>query len=293
MFENLRFFNSFGNGDLFNSREFVKELIEKIPAENYYYHHSKSERMFQDIPKLKSVRVTERCFNDRGFSQIGNDLYINTWIGRDSKYVLPGVGCTIAMNLRMYNEILNQAGLDIRLSKELIDYIPTIDFTKLDNKYLDNINKFVEKYSHKRKILWSTGHVQSNQAINFDFEPMINIISGEYSDILFIVTEPSGVMRKNIHYTGDIIKSEDGFDLNEISYLSLFTDTFIGKPAGPFVFAQNKLNMLNDKKALLAFSYSPNCISLALTFVTPIMKVWSNASDIETVCEHIRKVIDR
>lgn len=293
MFQNLVFYNYYGNGDLFNSREFIKELMEKIPAKKYIYCHSKNPRMFEDIPNLESRRMMSWVDNSKSFVRANNDLAINTWIGRDGRYVLPGIGCTIQQNIHMYNEILKLADLDIAMTRDGHDYIPEVNWLKLNHDYLGNISKFV-KETPKRRVLWTNGHVQSMQAENFSFEPAISRIAVDNPDIQFIVTERSdSLLRPNVYYTGDIIKRDDGFDLNEIAYLSMFCDTFVGRPAGPFVFAQHKTNMYDNKKAILGFSHHPNSLTFALVFKTPIQKYWSNHTDTETITKNIQEVIDR
>lgn len=292
MYRNLVFYNWYGNGDLFNSREFVKELMKKIPAENYIYCHSKSERMFEDMPKLESRKMMSWCDNSKPFVRVNDDLAINTWIGRTGNYVLPGIGCTIHQNIRMYNDTLRLAGLDLRLAKDGLDYIPEIDFLKLNHKYLDNITNFIKERAGPR-VLWANGPAQSAQSDNFDFGPTILKTATKYPYTTFIVTEPMIDCRHNIFWTGDIIQAKDSFDLNEIAYLSLFCRTFIGRPTGPFVFAQVKENMRKEAKALLGFSYHPNVLTFALKYKTPIGKYWSNATQTDDVSRAVREVLDR
>jgi len=179
------------------------------------------------------------------------------------------------------------------MTKEGHDYIPEINFLLLNHKYLDNITKFVQEIP-KRRVLWVNGPAQSMQSDNFSFEPAISRIAVDNPDTHFIVTERSNsLLRPNVHFTGDIIKVEDGFDLNEIAYLSMFCDTFIGRPTGPFVFAQHKTNMADNKKAILGFSHHPNSLTFALVFKTPIQKYWSNNTDTDLVTKNIQEVLDR
>jgi hypothetical protein len=296
MLENLVFFNWYGNGDLFNSREFVKELMERIPAENYMYRHPKHPNVFQDIPELGHDKINEHCLNGKGFNKVGNNLYINTWIGRDSSYVLPGLGCTIKMNVKMYNDILRSAGIDVQLERPLVDYIPEVNFSKLPR--MRKVQGFADiALRYQSTVLWVTSTAQSAQADNFSFWPAIEIITDEFPDYCFVVTDeiPQELYenRGNIYYTGDIIGTDDGFDLNDISNLSTMMEIIIGRPTGPFTFSQVKDNMMSETTALLGFSYHPNVLCFAQSFETPIKKYWTGDTETEKVIKHVRSVITR
>jgi hypothetical protein len=292
-YKSLCFYNWYGNGDLFTSRQFVKNVMEIVPAENYYYAHGKSFRMFADIENLQYAKVQDFMRNDAAWVEgQDNDLYLNTWIGRDSKYVLPGVGCTLANYYRMYNDMLEEKGFGM-LNKAANFYIPRVGYHKFELSTVDN---FIRENIGKRKILISNGDVQSNQADNFAFEPIFARLCNEYAgkEILFIATTPTGFSHPNLVYTKDIIKTVDGFDLNEISYLSLFTDTIVGRSSGPYVFSQAYENYMDITKAMLSFCYHPN----ALDFVGPsvpvkIMRIWGNVKEEKHVFETIKAVINR
>ena len=160
------FYNHFGNGDIFESREFVKEYMAKIPADNYYYAHGKNPRILADIPELQFTEVTE-VMDARHAAVITDDiLYINTWIGRDGRYVLPGIGCVVENLYHMHNAIITGLGFE-PLQKNMFDYIPSIDYSYYNT---DNIDAFCKEHP-ERKVLISNGPVQSNQARNFDFTP--------------------------------------------------------------------------------------------------------------------------
>lgn len=293
MLKNLVFYNWYGNGDLFNSKEFIRELMGKIEAENYIYKHAKHKNVFQDMPELGYDKIDEHCRNDLPFNFADDSLYINTWIGRDGRYVLPGIGCTIASNFRMYNDILSATGLDVRLDQPLEAYIPEVDFVKLPRyrKVLEFTSTMLEFSGGP--VLWCTGVAQSMQSDNFSFWPAIEILTEELPDYLFLVTERQPFERDNLYYTGDIFETDDGFDLNDISHLAILCSTIIGRPAGPFVFAQTKEIMMYEDYALLGFSYHKNVLCFAHSFKTPIQKYWSANTETHKVVEHARRVITR
>ncbi len=280
------FYNHFGNGDVFESREFVKEYMEKIPADNYYYAHGKNPRILADMPELLFTEVTE-VMDARHAAIITDDiLYINTWIGRDGKYVLPGIGCVVESLYYMHNEILTILGLG-PLTKEVIEYVPDIDYSYYKT---DTIDEFCQKYNN-RKVLISNGPVCSNQAKNFDFTEPIKMVAQEFPDIMFLVTSLADLKADNIFFTSDI--TQTGFDLNELSYLSLFCDTHIGRNSGPHVFAQVKRNWLDPNKVTLSFTYKPIASHFVYTTPTDMKKYWSGATEEHEIYSSMVRAIRR
>lgn len=281
------FYNHFGNGDIFESREFVKEYMEKIPADNYYYAHGKNPRILADMPELQFTEVTDVM--DARHAAIITDyiLYINTWIGRDGRYVLPGIGCVVENLYHMHNAIITGLGFE-PLQKDMFDYVPSIDYSYYDT---DTIDVFCKEHP-ERKVLISNGPVQSNQAHNFDFTPAIEMIAMTFPEIAFIVTSPTGLEMDNIFLTNTIIKVDD-FDLNEISYLSLFCDTHVGRNSGPHVFTQVQENWLDENKATLSFTYQEVASHFVYDLPVKMQKYWSPCTDALEVHDVMSRVIQR
>lgn len=283
---------TFGAGDLFESREFVRAYMERIPAEKYSYAHGKHPRFFIDIPELQIVKVEDWMPMRTDVAYVNNDnLIINTWIGRDEsgKYVLPGIGCTIEKLFEMHNDMLKKLQLS-PLEKPIIEYAPKVDWKHF---YIHAVDQWAKDQHPERKVLISNGPVQSNQAENFDFTDAIKQLANQYKFITFIITQPADINLPNVFYTADIIKNKDSFDLYEIGYLSLWCDTIIGRNSGPHVFAQNYDNWQNPHKASLSFTYT--AIG-SHNFYTPIVKMkrfWCGRTDPKSVFEACCKVIER
>lgn len=287
VFDRLIFFNHFGNGDLFESREFVKDIMNIVPARRKFYAHGKNRRMFPDLPDLLFTPVTEKMNAMRDFMIDGEDLYINTWVGRDSKYVLHRVGCVIDKSYEMFNDILRAANLG-ELSKSLLEYIPDPNFSYFNTK---SINDFLVATQNKRKILMCNGWVGSLQAENFDFTPMIEAVASNHKDDCFLLTTETPLRLDNIWYTKDIIKSEDGFDLNEISYLAKYVDIIIGRKSGPFVFAHPRDVWFDGTKKSLSFTYEAHSSHFVLQNDLPLRKLWSPSIEPEHVIQAMEVVI--
>ncbi len=289
-FNEICFYSGFGNGDLFNSREIIKEIVYNNKNYVFYYAHSKSPRMFADIP-IKYAKLQDFMQNDRPFI-IGqnNDLYINTWIGRDPKYVLPGIGCILKNYIVMFQEILKQIGLK-PLTKTEADYVPTFDYSKFE---IQGVKDFITSYGKNNNILISNGDAWSAQAINFSFTPAIIRLVERFPHHKFIITEAiDNYSAPNLFYSGDITKTSDGFDLPEISYLSTFCNLIIGRASGPQVFAQVKENIFDKNKIFLIFSKHVNSAKLTSSDVLRLSKLYhSSTTDVDKVYEYARMLIE-
>ncbi len=294
MFRRFHFFNRYGNGDILNSKEYVRELAQRLPAEEVWYLHPKNPRILEDMDDLiKQGKVTKECNNAMAFIRDGDDIYFNTWIGRDGSYVLPGITCTDIMNRKMFNDILQSMGLDIRLEKPFIEYVPRIDFTRLSPTYINRIDTFLEENTGLKTLICN-GDVQSNQATNFDFGPIIERLCARHPDEIFIATGEFKATRayNNLFFTSQIIRADDRFDLNEIAYLSRGVPLTIGRASGPSVFAQHRENILDASKRFLVFSNHPNCVTFLKGAKGKARFFWSGETSQDGVYEEIREMVE-
>jgi|MudIll2142460700_1097286.scaffolds.fasta_scaffold01343_5 hypothetical protein len=285
---NMIFYNHFGAGDIFESREFVKDYMTIMPNLNFFYAHGKHPRILQDIPNLNFCEVTDAMHPMNKITVTADTIYINTWIGRDGRYVLPGIGCTVEKLYEMHNNILHDVGMFKLTRDDIYSYIPKLDFSYYAT---NNIHDFLVATKDTNKVLISNGPVQSNQAFNFDFTPVIDLLCRSYPDIIFIATSPTNLAFDNLYYTEGTIKV-DGFDLNNIAYLSVFTDIIIGRSSGPHTFSQHIDNWLDHKKVNLAFTYMKSGSHFVLSDHLPMKKEWSPATETKDVFEKICEVID-
>ena len=288
MVDNLIFYSHYGNGDLFLSREFVKEIMTIIPAGNYYYAHAKNPRMFADIPNLKHTKILDSYKMRSRCAKVGNDILINTWLGTDSTFVTPANSCSILNSYKMYNLILDTLGVP-QLSQPLENYIPTIDYNYFD---IEPVKEFLKNNSSEL-VLIANCQAQSAQAENFDMTNIIQRLCDTYKDIVFIATDPVNVKAPNYITTGEITKSKDGFDLNELSYLSKFMNLFIGRSSGAQIFAMTKENCMDARKSFLSFTYRIE--SAHIIWEEPKIKAricWSDATEVGTVYSTICTVLE-
>lgn len=283
MYDAVVFYCWHGAGDLFEAREFIKDIKDIIPAKKYHVSHSKSQKVYADLG-MEFIPLNEYMPVGKAYNKVNNDLYISTWIGRDSKYVLPQIGCVVEKNFEMFNDTLKPLGY--KLSKDVYDYLPTIDYSYFNIRNIDTFTRL----ETRKKVLICNGPVQSCQAENFDMESPIRVLAGTFKDIVFIVTKPIDKEGySNIVTTGEIINEPD-FDLNEIAYLAMSCDTVIGRKSGPFVFAHTKDFWMSNKKSL-SFTYGKQASHFVLSNHLPLRKYWSDATEFGGVYEKMKEVI--
>jgi len=242
-YNNVIFYNHYHNGDVHFSRQFVKDIMSKIDADKYSYAHGNHKDILKDIP-LEHTILLPIMEKNRQVTIIGDDVYINTWVGQIPDYLI--TECTLYTNYKIYTKIYEI--LNIKL-EDIEYYIPTIDFNKVEKNNIDN---FIN--TNNKKILFCNGLTNSGQAINFRFNPIINALSLKYSNITFILTSlhEGRLNNSNILYTNDLIQLYP--DLNEIVYLSTYCDIIVGRSSGPSSFVQVRENLYNEQKIFIDFN---------------------------------------
>lgn len=291
MYNTLGFFNSYMSGDIFESREFVRDIMETHPAKKYVYYHNNSDRLLLDIDNLTVIPEVPKIFNHRiPFidDTANNNLFINTWIGRDPKYVLPGAACTLEQLYKMYNDMLSQIDGSF-LSNHVIDYLTTIDYSKFD---IEKIDEYMLRNMGRKMVFISNGEVRSLQAKNFDMSYLIERLADAYPSIIFFITSPMKRSRSNIVNANDFTDSSLTSNLNELSYLSTFCDIIVGRNSGPQVFSWTKGNCLSSKTNV-TFSYNENCRHFVHHTGIGMSRLWSNSTCVKKTFNFLSDVISK
>lgn len=239
----LIFYNYFHNGDIHISREFVKDIINKInPISKEYHHHNSKKLLFDiDIEILDTFIVDDvKLDNSKLFYETDSNLYVNTWFHLNYGYKY--YGCSIEALYFNFTEIYKGLGIEL----EKIDfYLPKINFDKFDMK---NIDDFFLNHKFNKYVYISNGPVLSNQSDKMDLNIFIEILSKRYPDCLFILSENTNLKGENIMLSSEIIGSNGREDLVENSYLTTKCDIIVGRNSGPSTFSMITDNILTEKK---------------------------------------------
>jgi hypothetical protein len=248
MKKNIVFYNAYHKGDLHYSRQFMKDIQKNLSTkyEGFFYSDKyPDDNIYFDLVDFKRLPFKNMLNENSQVTYDEKNVYINTWIGQGGyKYVVESK-CSLKSYHNMYKDIYVTLGIPL---KRIDAYIPTIDYTKLDQQHTVNILNFnsQQKLTNvKKKILICNGDVLSFQSENFKFEYIVNILAFMNLNCTFICTSKSFLPKTdNVVFCEDIIK-KDGCDLNEISFLSTFCDIIVGRASGPYAFTHVKENIGN------------------------------------------------
>lgn len=248
--KSICFFNHYHNGDLFNSKSFIKEIISNIDVK-YYYAHSNQSVVLSDLG-VEHIQIPNLSHADK-FVEHDDVLYVNTWIGSYFNGDNPYIGeCTLRFSYSMFEKIYQQLNVyfssDLKLDP-IENYFSFVDYSKFN---LSKVTDFVLQYQQP-KILFSNGPCLSGQCDYYgDMKSIIETCAKRNPNKLFIATHKFSTQLENIKFTGDILNLNT-CDLNEISYISTFCDIIVGRNSGPFCFSMTKENISNPEKTFYAF----------------------------------------
>jgi hypothetical protein len=184
-------------------------------------------------------------------SQITNLGVINAWIGQGGLHYhrRHPYGCTHENYFAIITDVAKYLNLNLL---NIEDYLPEVNFEKLE--LYSKIEKTMEEYkkNYKKIIFISNGDVLSEQSMNFDFTPIVESLSSKNLDCLFLLSKKTNIERKNVVFTDDITGIIP--DLLYISQISTHCDVIVGRDSGPYCFTHVKENILNPQKKYICFS---------------------------------------
>jgi len=253
-YKKIIFFNHFHNGDIHYSREFIKDIMKKYNKAEFYYYHSIENSVWEpsdvlgdiNIETIDISKIDKRCKKEIDYIIDNDTLFINTWVGQCNRKYVNSIGINLNSNYEIYKKIYDILEIDIDQNIEY--YIPTIDYFKF---YIGKIDEFIESNKNSFKVLISNGEVYSAQINKFSFDKIIESLSKEFPNVIFIITAPVSNYRDNILLVDDIIGKKK--NLNEISYLSTFCNIIVGRSSGPYAFCQVKENFYNENMTFINF----------------------------------------
>jgi hypothetical protein len=169
-----------------------------------------------------------------------------------------------------------------------VDYIPIIDYTPFDT---DRIKMFCEMNQGKKMVFISNGNVQSNQAENFNFTPIITALADYFKDVLFFITTPIPYKMDNV-IDANLLTDAKGCNLPELSYLSTYCHLIVGRNSGPQVFTWTRQNCFDPGKVNMTFSKAVECGHFVYSSVIPMKRLWSNETNLQKVANIIGSLVD-
>jgi hypothetical protein len=269
----LTLYNNYHNGDVFYSRVIVRQLLKRY---NIKFHHNNAKNLFEDL-----LNVTETIIPNLNTAKrwdLPNGL-INTWIGSENLKFLKINDCSFESMKPMMDEVLNFYNLPIPDESECL---PKIEFQNL--KHFDLITNEMSYLSGFEKvILVCNNNVMSSQSSNFSFDPVIDHLSENFRNYLFITSSNTSIQKENVVNVRKFTKSE--CDLLEIGLISTKCDVIVGRASGPFCFTHISENLLNDKKTYISFTDKR---SEGVWYNNSKAKqVWSNNYDINNIINTI------
>lgn len=290
MFNSVNFYQHHGNGDIFESRQFCIDTMNLVPTESEVstYYHGKSHRLLMDIPNLVTDNNVPDWLDPMKPHVIKDgSLYLNTWIGRQSSYVLGGSACTIEMLHKMHNDQILPFNVQLSSSNP-IDYLTNFRYELYE---IDGIKEFLGGKENQRKVYVSNGNVHSAQAENFDMSPLIISLAKTFPDVLLFITQGFENFEENIIDANTLTPSRLDSNLVELAYLSESCDLLLGRNSGAHVFAWTKNNCLEREIVNVTLSYHVDCAHFIYDSPMKMRKMWSNSTSTEELTAILSKII--
>jgi hypothetical protein len=251
MKNNITLYNHFHNGDIFYSRILVNILKNHY---NITYYHNLQSPLFEDLPEVNEIVGIPSNY-DINNTNLENNI-VNTWIGQKQMIYVshqPIPGCSFTNHFKLVTDICNF--YNIKLENDFNNYLPSVnnDNLKSYNNIVEKIKKLKLKYD--LIILVCDGNVNSNQSHNFNFIPIVEHLSKNNPNCLFLSTNQLYENKPNVITTYPQI-TESLPDLLQISLISNHCDIIVGRASGPFCFTHTKENFNDDKKTFISFTFN-------------------------------------
>ena len=248
-FEKIVYSNPFRNGDTHVSRSFIREIMKKFPDKRHEYYHTDlaSPLVLSDIDnlhiKIGNIDTSKGVYYDNG------TVYISTWYAScNYKYFISG--CSIQTLYNYLKTEVNKCFTQEVINNDILNYLPVIDFNKIDAEVKNKISLLRQKY--KKIIMICDNVAMSGQGIDVNFNDFTCLIKNN-KDCLFVSTNNNMINYgyENLIYFQSICNKP--FNLLECSYLSTFSEVIIGRNSGPQTFSLIKDNILNPNKSIITF----------------------------------------
>lgn len=294
MITDICFFNHWHYGDLFTTRELVKDISQQLPDITVGYAHRLNPIVVSDFTNNYESETRAHVLNNFDMmvpmAQDDTLVLINTWVGNyQGNHFAANKHPSYLQHYDIFAEIYQKAnsnfGWNLQMNEDKWHYVPEIDYAKLD---LTAADQFLAS-NKGRLYLFSNGQVQSQQSSLQYINPVIDALADMYPDDTFLATEVYMTSRPNVVFTKNIFDVSN--DLREISYLSSHADLIVGRNSGPFTYANTRSNLRDAGKVFMCYSHEardvlPYGMDIAADFR------FSAATDGDQVTEQIKQAIE-
>ena len=285
----LVFFNQYHNGDCFVGKGYVKALVDALPGIEFEYAHQNHPDIIKDLPV--TYRPLDQLPNLSHMTRVAESenketIYINTWVGCWQGAIFP------------YGEHINNQRLHAMWSKyfeylnvpigDQSEYMPAIDFDQYDIKAAYD---FVQQslLTNEKIVLFCNGSANSGQSRVGDFAAVIARLAKDFPRKRFLLTSAiDGLSAPNIYLANDVLPTKS--NLNQIAYISQFSELIVGKNSGPFTWCQFRNNLLDSYRTFFNFSVLPtDCPTGGSRYLARCL--YSPATDDNRIYELIKDVL--
>ena len=189
--ENIVFFNHWHYGDLFSTRGWVADIKRQLPETNFFYAHKKNPRAIIDLVETlddeNNAAVLGGIDQWNRFGSDDDTILINTWVGSYMGLWANTHPSYISHHRivgECYNNLRQQFDIDLKLSDNVWDYVPQIDYSKYNTKAVDEYKNFTGNV-----YLFCNSEVASKQSSMDNMQKIIEYVASNHSKDTFVATE--------------------------------------------------------------------------------------------------------
>ena len=252
----LVFFNQFHNGDCFVGKAYVQAICEALPGVEFFYAHGNHPDIIKDLPvtymPLDQIPAIDRMTRVAE-SADGETVYINTWVGCWQGQLFPfGQHINNQRLHAVWSKYFEYLKIPVGPPEE---YLPKIDFAHYTT---DAAAEFVQQalLANDKIVIFCNGSANSGQSQVGDFSSVIRQLATDFPRTRFLLTSAiDNLTAANIYYANEVMPLAS--NLNQIAYVSQFSEMIIGKNSGPFTWCQFRSNLLDSNRTFFNFSILP------------------------------------
>jgi hypothetical protein len=258
------FFNQWRNGDCFIGKEYVRDIISRLPDVEFAYAHDNWVDIVGDL-KIRHMSLREipkfPMFMPMGYDPDAQTFYINTWPGcLINKHMGEKEHANFKRLWHMWDDVFKELNLEMR--GDFMHYLPKVHWDHYD---LEESKEYVNRICNKRLFLFCNGQQQSQQSSMGNMRDIVFTLATENPNCEFLLTDELDFDLPNVTYAGTAHRNMNASNvifgpmimgsLNKIAWISQRAELIVGKNSGPFTFSHFEDNINNPNKTFLCFSH--------------------------------------